>query len=252
MVRWFGFLVALAVAAQAERLRDVLPAGYSPAPAAQETGPPPFRTFRLTKYWIAELKPARDVGVPVFDEQGRRLALLSLDHKKELDLHGTGEFVEGPLRGTRISWLDPERSARGFYRVLPAGVWATGPNRKLRPLRAVAADLGTAPWKDYCTRDGPLIPRGTRLRVRELEGLPLPDGSIHDGVVEAVDSGSNVYGLHLDLFCGYRRWCPEVPDYVTVTFKGVSDIPPDYKFGLRKRRSDRDPPYFCERPGPRK
>ena len=50
--------------------------------------------------------------------------------------------------------------------------------------------------------DTKLIPRRTRLFIKETVGLPMPDGSKHDGFWYASDTGGAIKGEKIDLFTG--------------------------------------------------
>ncbi|HEY9218543.1 MAG TPA: 3D domain-containing protein [Phenylobacterium sp.] len=50
--------------------------------------------------------------------------------------------------------------------------------------------------------DRNLIPRRTVLFIKETVGLPMPDGSKHDGYWYASDVGGAIKGQRIDLFTG--------------------------------------------------
>jgi 3D (Asp-Asp-Asp) domain-containing protein len=50
--------------------------------------------------------------------------------------------------------------------------------------------------------DRNLIPRRTVLFIKETVGLPMPDGSAHDGYWYASDVGGGIKGQRIDLFTG--------------------------------------------------
>lgn len=50
--------------------------------------------------------------------------------------------------------------------------------------------------------DRQLIPRRTVLFIKETVGLPMPDGSPHDGYWYASDVGGAIKGERIDLFTG--------------------------------------------------
>lgn len=51
--------------------------------------------------------------------------------------------------------------------------------------------------------DPKVIPRRTVLFIKETVGLPMPDGTKHDGYWYASDIGGAIKGLKLDLFSGF-------------------------------------------------
>ena len=53
--------------------------------------------------------------------------------------------------------------------------------------------------------DPRVIPRRTRLFIRETVGLRMADGSIHDGYWYASDTGGAIKGRKIDLYTGHGR-----------------------------------------------
>lgn len=53
--------------------------------------------------------------------------------------------------------------------------------------------------------DRNVIPRRTRLFIKETVGLPMPDGSRHDGFWYATDTGGAIKGEKIDLFTGQGK-----------------------------------------------
>ncbi len=51
--------------------------------------------------------------------------------------------------------------------------------------------------------DPKVIPRRTVIFIKETVGLPMPDGTTHDGYWYASDIGGAIKGLKLDLFSGF-------------------------------------------------
>lgn len=51
--------------------------------------------------------------------------------------------------------------------------------------------------------DRNLIPRRTKLYIKETVGLPMPDGSKHDGFWYASDVGGAIKGEKIDLYTGH-------------------------------------------------
>jgi len=50
--------------------------------------------------------------------------------------------------------------------------------------------------------DRTMIPRRTILFIKETVGMPMPDGSVHDGYWYASDIGGAIKGNRIDLFTG--------------------------------------------------
>jgi 3D (Asp-Asp-Asp) domain-containing protein len=53
--------------------------------------------------------------------------------------------------------------------------------------------------------DPRVIPRRTRLFIRETVGIRLPDGTLHDGYWYASDTGGAIRGQRVDLYTGHGR-----------------------------------------------
>ena len=53
--------------------------------------------------------------------------------------------------------------------------------------------------------DPRVIPRRTKLFIRETVGMRLPDGTIHDGYWYASDTGGAIRGERVDLYTGNGR-----------------------------------------------
>ncbi|CAL1692860.1 hypothetical protein MMB232_03043 [Brevundimonas subvibrioides] len=53
--------------------------------------------------------------------------------------------------------------------------------------------------------DPRVIPRRTKLFIRETVGMRLPDGTIHDGYWYASDTGGAIRGQRVDLYTGNGR-----------------------------------------------
>ena len=53
--------------------------------------------------------------------------------------------------------------------------------------------------------DPKVIPRRTRLFIRETVGMRLADGTRHDGYWYASDTGGAIKGQKVDLFTGHGR-----------------------------------------------
>jgi membrane-bound lytic murein transglycosylase len=107
----------------------------------------------------------------------------------------------------------------------------------LVPFRTLAADIGRykksePSWKGK----GGLVPPGTRVYIREYDGIQLPDGTRHDGWFVVNDTGGGIFGAHFDVFVGTRalRKQMKLPPVGTVWFPNIEQrIPPGYDYGLK-------------------
>ena len=55
------------------------------------------------------------------------------------------------------------------------------------------------PYKSVAV-DPKIVPIGEPMYIPELDGLVLPDGTVHDGCVRADDTGGHIKGNHVDFF----------------------------------------------------
>lgn len=141
----------------------------------------------LTEYWIAAESPrgAERRAVPVHDRDGRVLAAVCENFASCLCMEGTGRTWDGRL----LNWDTRVRGRACFTEVdtnlFPWGVGVQG--LALVPYRSLAVDPR-------------YIPVGQTVEIPALQGIPLPDGSRHDGCFVAADGGGAIEGHHIDLF----------------------------------------------------
>jgi len=79
--------------------------------------------------------------------------------------------------------------------------------------------------------DPRVVPRRTRLFIKETVGLVLADGTIHDGYWYASDTGGAIKGNKIDLYTGHGRgsMAPVTPlnmRSLTVVRAGTFDVCP--------------------------
>jgi 3D (Asp-Asp-Asp) domain-containing protein len=132
------------------------------------------------------------------------------------------------------------KSARTFYikKAGPGGFPTERLGIEMDPWRTIATDTGrlrrhAKTWKGK----GGLIPSGTKCWILEYVGVKLPDGTLHDGWVTANDTGGGIFGVHFDMFVGYRAWRNKVKatsmSRVHLWFDGIEDkIDANYSYGL--------------------
>jgi 3D (Asp-Asp-Asp) domain-containing protein len=60
------------------------------------------------------------------------------------------------------------------------------------PLRTVAIDPR-------------VVPKRTKLFIKETVGIKLPSGGVHDGIWYATDTGGGIKGSKIDLFTGHGK-----------------------------------------------
>ncbi len=142
--------------------------------------------FRNTWYYLAlegDFKP-EPATEAVLDMNGATLIQLGKTFFKALKLEGSAKLSDGRLLNfagringdSRFKWVKA-----------PFGLGIK--NCELTPLRSIAVD----PRR---------IPYGTVVRIEETVGLKFADGTIHDGVWIAEDTGSAIVDDRIDLFMG--------------------------------------------------
>lgn len=145
--------------------------------------------FALRFYWLAmEDRYADEYDeVDVYTRDGFFLGAYPERFVQALRMEGSGLLEDGRVInfagrcsygvGTCFEELDPDTHPYGRG----AG------RRPLIPFTSVAVDPA-------------LIPIGEPLYLPELDGVLLPDGSIHDGCVRADDTGSAIKKRKMDFF----------------------------------------------------
>ena len=104
-----------------------------------------------------------------------------------LKLEGSGLLADGRV----INYTGPCKYGYGTcFEQLDVGDFPFGRGAGLRPL---------IPFKSVAV-DPRVIKIGEPLYVPEFDGMPLPDGSIHDGCVRADDTGGGIKGRKMDFF----------------------------------------------------
>ena len=154
--------------------------------------------FKVTYYWVTcedDTKGERDTEL--LDKKGHSLGKFRAEFVKKLRMEGTGRTVEGRT----INWVGEGRCE------LVKTPWGLGAkDQSLEPFRSIAVDPK-------------VIPLGTKILIPQAVGARLPDGSLHDGVFVAADTGSAIKGQHIDLFCGLER------DMKIIQKRGVDEVP---------------------------
>jgi hypothetical protein len=136
---------------------------------------------------------------------GKKIASVSKSFRADLDMEGTGFLSDGRVLNVGV------HSPQGgwSYRILPSAVFGVGIlDHHLYPYRSVALDFVYLCRKaslDFCGQPEAEIRRrlvGALLYLPKLQGVPLPDGSTHDGFVCAQDVGGAIRNDRVDLFVG--------------------------------------------------
>jgi len=145
--------------------------------------------FRMTFYWLAFEHPA--LGQARDDElytrNGQFYGAFSRRFVKELRMEGTGILANGRV----VNWAGKcDYGVGACFEELDVNKYPYGRGvggRSLVPFRSIAVDPK-------------VIPYGEPVYLPELDGMVLPDGSIHDGCVRADDKGGWIRRKHIDFF----------------------------------------------------
>lgn len=155
-------------------------------------------TFELTYYWVTfESDFTGPADTDVFDPSCAVLATVPSAFAAALTLEGTGKLEDGRL----LNYSGPCGCAYSpcFFVVDQDHPWGYGvQNRALVPFRSLAVD-----------RD--VIPYGTPLYVAELDGFMMPGSLpwgdfVHDGCMNAADTGGAISGHHIDFFVALHAY----------------------------------------------
>ena len=170
------------------------PVTPSTLPAAKKSGKLMGR-FKATRYWTAMESnfKGQPRTVALRDRHGHLIAMVSAKFATAMSMEGSGELVAHPnshiAAGTTINW-DGSVNGQDRYRILHHEFGEDGRLCSLIPFRTIAVDP-----------DGP-IKIGDKVFIVETQGMKLPDGTLHNGVWFAQDTGSAIQGPHVDLFVG--------------------------------------------------
>lgn len=249
----------------------IVPQEHSTSPEVPSRAlpaPEQYRKWRLTQYYVA--KEPSTGNVPVLDKSGNKIGTASVAFFSSLSLEGSGILGDGTLVNVAGNYVtcDPDdyqpvweyhkkylsKRPPGYsglmvvndrvvkvlgYRLVPPGEVGKGygicHKIPLDPFRTLAADIGATSKDDprYKGKGG-LVPVGTKVHIRELVGLALPDGTTHDGWCTVNDTGGGIFGAHFDVFIGYKKnETSKVPPQAHIWFEGIEErVPADYSYGL--------------------
>lgn len=257
---WYGAKTERALLPLVEQLKK--------APRAMHQ----MRRWQLTYYYVGA---ATRGSIPLTDVKGRALAKVSPRSFVEAALEGTTRLPDGRMANVahpayspcdsevfgavydiakRNGWvpkkpgyagivLSPDKrraiKARNFYikKVSSNGWPAERLGIPLDPWRTLASDTGRLARHDpkYWKKGG-VVPSGTKVFILEFVGVPLPDGTIHDGWFVCNDTGGGIFGAHFDVFTGTRamqKKGPKIPHRAHIWFEGIEKkLNMNYHYGL--------------------
>jgi len=176
------------------------------------------KNARITQYWIPKEgdKDMSNNGNSVTlsgsktkklkDRKGKTIASVSKTTFEKFQMEGTGLLKSGTMVN-----LDSGNSI--FMKLdrgkTPYGLGSNG-NRLV-------------PWISVASND---IKKGTKLYIKEMDGLVLPDGKKHNGCVRVDDEGWSMGGCQLDFFVlqfsAYKELTKKIPSKVHVVAKSCT------------------------------
>jgi 3D (Asp-Asp-Asp) domain-containing protein len=153
-------------------------------------------SFEFTYYWVAsEAGYNGSHNTSVYNTSCTKIATVKSSFWNALKLEGTGKTDSGQL----LNYAGSCGCARSpcFKELGADKPWGEGvQGRALEPFRSIAVD------KD-------VIPYGSWMYIPQLDGETMPGdaptgGWVHDGCVQAADTGSAINGDHIDFFVGLK------------------------------------------------
>lgn len=207
-----------------------------------------FSRFFVTSYMsAAESDNGNNKIIPAVDENRQVLATVDPHFFANLALEGTGKLDDGRVLNVTGKYVTAPQIVRDellpickqmfgahymyggvnsdaskyfAYKVLgPEFPWGIGVhNEPLKLFHSLAADLS-------------LVKFGTKVYIKEFDGMIMPDSTIHDGWWQVDDTGSAIKKNHFDAFVGSKSLMKQIHkfDCLHIWFEGSEDIfPPDY------------------------
>jgi 3D (Asp-Asp-Asp) domain-containing protein len=153
-------------------------------------------SVQLTYYWVTQQSDFTGANdTPLCDVSTNILATVPLAFANALKLEGTGKLTDGRLLNVGGSCACPSGMTT-CYIVLDQTKypWGVGvQSRPLVPFRSIAVDRS-------------FIPYGTKVYIPEFDGVAMPSsyGFVHDGCVQADDTGGGIVGAHIDFFAAEK------------------------------------------------
>ncbi|CAO3629669.1 unnamed protein product [Mucor hiemalis] len=179
-----------------------------------------YKKVRITQYWIPKEgdKDMRNDGKTVTlngsksktlkTDNGKYIAKVSKNTYEKFRMEGTGLLKSGLM-------VNLGSSSDRFLKV----------DRKKTPYGLGTDSKGLTPWVSVAAND---IKRGTKLYIKQLDGLRLPDGKVHNGCVRVDDEGWSMSGCQIDFFVlqfsAYKVLTKKIPKYITVKEKSSCQI----------------------------
>jgi 3D (Asp-Asp-Asp) domain-containing protein len=142
--------------------------------------------FRNTHYYVAleSIYASDERTDDILTMSDEVLARVSARFRKAMDIEGTGRLIDG-----RVLNFAGRKDGRTRYHLTRHPFGRGAGNCPLVPFHTVAVD----PER---------VPLGSIVKIDETEGMKLPDGTVHDGIWRAEDTGGAIKKDRIDLFVG--------------------------------------------------
>ncbi|CAO0794764.1 unnamed protein product [Mucor circinelloides] len=173
-----------------------------------------YKKATFTQYWIPKegdkdmLNDGKTVTLTgtknkaLKSDSGSTIAKVSKNTYDKFQMEGTGLLKSGVM----VNLGDSDKTFQKVDRSkAPYGLGSDD-------------DIHLAPWVSVAAND---LKVGTKLYVKELDGVKLPDGKTHNGCVRVDDEGWSFHGCQLDFFVlqftAYQKLEDMLPEKVTVS-----------------------------------
>ncbi|KAI9364166.1 hypothetical protein BD770DRAFT_424390 [Pilaira anomala] len=171
-----------------------------------------YKKVRITQYWIPKegdvdmkndgtkvtLNGSKNKSLKT--DNGKTIAKVSKNTYEKFQMEGTGLLKNGVM-------VNLDSGYDSFMKI----------NRKKTPYGLGSNSNGLQPWVSVAAND---IKKGTTLYIKQLNGLKLPDGKVHNGCVRVDDEGWSLSGCQIDFFVlqysAYKVLTKKIPKYITV------------------------------------
>jgi len=150
----------------------------------------PIGAFRNTFYYMVFEKeyPREEKTESILTMDGKLIAKVTKKFYKDLLMEGSGKLRDGRV----VNWAGLVEQKSRFH--ITKLVWGRGTGAcALKPFRTIAADPAQ-------------IPAGAVVSIKETIGMLLPDGTKHNGIWRAEDTGSAILHDRVDLYIGKKSY----------------------------------------------
>lgn len=152
-------------------------------------------TLWATMYYLPIHESTTGPGVDILDMKNQKLGIrVTNEEFCVIAMEGSG-VIDGKVityAGTndpRIAKCKHSASERVRFALTDHEFGTGAKNIALIPFKSIAVDPTVIPYE-------------SRVFIQEAKGTILPDGSVHDGIFFAHDTGGLIKGNHIDVFIG--------------------------------------------------